>query len=77
MHKGKVPDGKGDCDNPIEANLALGEKLGIQGTPAMILADGKRIPGLPACGRAGEAPRPGGCKRRLAAPRNKRENCLC
>lgn len=49
MHKGKVPDAKTDCDNPIEANLALGEKLGIQGTPAMILADGKRIPGyLPA-----------------------------
>lgn len=49
MLKGKVPEGKADCDNPIEANLAYGEKLGIQGTPAMILVDGKRIPGyLPA-----------------------------
>lgn len=49
MLKGKVPAGKADCPNPIEANLAFGEKLGIQGTPAMILADGKRIPGyLPA-----------------------------
>ena len=45
MHKGKVPDGKGDCDNPIDANLKLGESLGIQGTPAIILTDGKRIPG--------------------------------
>lgn len=49
MLKGKVPEGKADCDNPIETNLAFGAKLGIQGTPAMILADGKRIPGyLPA-----------------------------
>ncbi len=45
MLKGKVPEGKGDCANPIEANLELGQKLGIQGTPAVILADGKRIPG--------------------------------
>jgi thiol:disulfide interchange protein DsbC len=45
MQKGKVPEGKGDCANPIEANLELGQKLGIQGTPAIILADGKRIPG--------------------------------
>lgn len=45
MHKGKVPEGKGDCDTPIEANLKLGESLGIQGTPAIIFADGKRAPG--------------------------------
>jgi thiol:disulfide interchange protein DsbC len=45
----KVPEGKGDCTNPIEANLELGQKLGIQGTPAIILTDGRRIPGfLPA-----------------------------
>jgi thiol:disulfide interchange protein DsbC len=45
----KVPEGKGDCANPIDDNLELGQKLGIQGTPAIILADGRRIPGfLPA-----------------------------
>ncbi len=45
MTKGKLPEGKGDCANPIDANLKLGESLGIQGTPAIILADGKRLPG--------------------------------
>lgn len=32
-------------DNPIAGQLALGIKLGIQGTPALILADGSLIPG--------------------------------
>ncbi len=45
MLKGKVPEGKGDCANPVEANLALGAKLRVEGTPAMFLANGKRIPG--------------------------------
>jgi len=34
-----------DCPNPIEANLALGQKLHVQGTPAIIFANGKRVPG--------------------------------
>jgi len=46
MLDGKLPEGKGDCPNPVEANLALAEKLHIQGTPHMILSNGKRIPGL-------------------------------
>jgi thiol:disulfide interchange protein DsbC len=45
MLKGIVPAGKADCKNPIEDNLALGEKLRIDGTPAMIFPNGKRIPG--------------------------------
>jgi thiol:disulfide interchange protein DsbC len=45
MLKGIVPKGKTDCDNPVEANLALGAKLRVQGTPAMIFPNGKRIPG--------------------------------
>ncbi|PIV87841.1 MAG: thiol:disulfide interchange protein [Hydrogenophilales bacterium CG17_big_fil_post_rev_8_21_14_2_50_63_12] len=49
MHKGKLPAGKGDCANPIDENLALGAKLRIDGTPALIFANGKRVPGyLPA-----------------------------
>ncbi len=50
MLRGKLPEhGKTDCDNPVDANLALGQQYGIEGTPAIILADGKRIPGyLPA-----------------------------
>lgn len=46
MLNGKLPEGKDDCPNPIEANLALGQKLNVQGTPAIILANGKRLPGL-------------------------------
>jgi thiol:disulfide interchange protein DsbC len=46
MLNGKVPEGKGDCENPVEANLALGQKLNVQGTPAIILTSGKRLPGL-------------------------------
>lgn len=46
MLNGKVPEGKDDCANPIQDNLALGEKLHVQGTPNIILSNGKRIPGL-------------------------------
>jgi|JFJP01.1.fsa_nt_gi thiol:disulfide interchange protein DsbC len=45
MLNGKVPSGKGDCKNPIDENLALGAKLRIDGTPAIIFPNGKRIPG--------------------------------
>lgn len=45
MLKGVVPKGKTDCDNPIDENLALGAKLGVNGTPALIFPNGKRIPG--------------------------------
>lgn len=33
------------CDTPIEANLALGRKLNIQGTPALFFSDGSRVNG--------------------------------
>lgn len=46
MLRNKLPEnGKTDCANPIDANMALGRKLGIDGTPAMIFSNGKRIPG--------------------------------
>jgi thiol:disulfide interchange protein DsbC len=44
--RGKVPaGGKTDCKNPVDANIALGRRLHIDGTPALIFSDGKRIPG--------------------------------
>lgn len=46
MLRNQLPTGKDDCPNPIEANLALGQKLNVQGTPNIILSNGKRIPGL-------------------------------
>lgn len=46
MLNGKTPSSK-RCDTKVlERNLALGEKLGIRGTPAMIFTSGERIPGF-------------------------------
>lgn len=46
MLRGKLPEnGKTDCDHPVEKNLALGARLNIQGTPAIILVNGQRLPG--------------------------------
>lgn len=36
---------KGDCENPITANVALAERLGINGTPTLIAKDGRLLPG--------------------------------
>ncbi|HHL18776.1 MAG TPA: DsbC family protein [Thiothrix sp.] len=33
------------CDNPVEAQYKLGQKLGVTGTPALITASGELIPG--------------------------------
>jgi len=33
------------CDNPIQAHLNLARKLGVRGTPAIILEDGQLLPG--------------------------------
>ena len=34
------------CDNPIAAQYELGRQLGVQGTPAIFLPDGRIIPGF-------------------------------
>lgn len=34
------------CDNPIAEQYALGQRLGVQGTPAIFLPDGRLIPGF-------------------------------
>lgn len=46
MSSGKIPANDGKCANPINENIALGAKLGISGTPTIILANGQRIPGM-------------------------------
>lgn len=33
------------CDNPIDAHMALGEDLGLRGTPAILTETGEMIPG--------------------------------
>jgi thiol:disulfide interchange protein DsbC len=43
---GKAPAAApASCETPNEKVLALGQKLRIQGTPAIFFADGSRIPG--------------------------------
>lgn len=35
-----------ECDNPVEEEYKLGQKLGVNGTPALITIDGMMIPGF-------------------------------
>ena len=43
---GKLPEnGKDDCENPVEKTIELGGKLGISGTPGLIFANGRMVPG--------------------------------
>lgn len=43
--KGVTPKNDGSCKNPIDDNIALGNSLHITGTPTLVFADGRRIPG--------------------------------
>lgn len=51
MLEGKQPTGDGKCDNPVDEIVALGNSLGIMGTPTMIFANGKRISGSQSAGQ--------------------------
>jgi thiol:disulfide interchange protein DsbC len=33
------------CDHPVLQHMALGEQVGVTGTPAMVLEDGRMVPG--------------------------------
>lgn len=43
MHGDEVSPKK--CDNPVKAHLAAAERLGVSGTPTMVLEDGSIVPG--------------------------------
>ena len=45
MLRAKPPTIKGICENPIEKNVLLGQKLRMNGTPVTIFEDGERITG--------------------------------
>ncbi len=47
MDRAKAGDklDKASCDNPVDAHMALAEKLPIRGTPALVLDSGEIIPG--------------------------------
>ncbi|MGR2738317.1 DsbC family protein [Billgrantia sp. Q4P2] len=48
MNAGKRQEalsGSADCDNPVEEQYHLGMAVGVQGTPAIVLPDGRLVPG--------------------------------
>ena len=44
--RGTVPNNDGKCANPVEATIALGSKLKVNGTPTLVFANGVRVPGM-------------------------------
>jgi thiol:disulfide interchange protein DsbC len=42
----KVPVAKPSCANPVEKNMALGQRLGVSATPTLIFANGERVSGM-------------------------------
>lgn len=51
MLEGKQPSGDGKCDTPVDEIVALGSSIGINGTPTMIFANGKRVSGSQSAGQ--------------------------
>lgn len=48
-----VPEAK--CENPVEKQYQLGQLIGVQGTPAIVLANGQLIPGYQPAPQLAEA----------------------
>lgn len=46
---------KAECANPIDRQYALGQMIGVQGTPAIVLANGQLIPGYQPAPQLAEA----------------------
>jgi thiol:disulfide interchange protein DsbC len=46
ISSGSVPKNDGKCANPVDANIALGNKLKVSGTPTLFFANGQRVPGM-------------------------------
>ncbi len=42
---GKLPDNKGDCDNPIAKTVELGARYKVNATPTLMFVDGSIVPG--------------------------------
>ena len=43
------------CQNPIAGQFSLGQQIGINGTPAIVLPDGRLLPGYLPANRLAEA----------------------
>lgn len=44
--RGTVPNNDGKCANPVDATIALGNRLKVSGTPTLVFANGVRVPGM-------------------------------
>jgi thiol:disulfide interchange protein DsbC len=45
MLEGKNPTAAADCEHPVAKVAALGEKLRVNGTPTLVFANGRTVPG--------------------------------
>lgn len=45
MLRNITPTAKGDCPTPVEKNVALGQRLRVNGTPTLFLENGERVSG--------------------------------
>lgn len=45
IQKGQQPQATAQCNHPIDRNLLLGQKLGLQGTPTLIFENGFKVMG--------------------------------
>jgi thiol:disulfide interchange protein DsbC len=45
MINGISPSGKGDCNTPLDKNVAFAKTYGVTGTPTLFFTDGSRFPG--------------------------------
>ena len=45
MVKGQAPSAPGSCETPIESVQAIGQRMRVNATPTIFLANGRRIPG--------------------------------
>jgi len=41
-----VPNNDGKCTNPVDATIALGQKLKVSGTPTLFFTNGQCVPGM-------------------------------
>ena len=46
ISKGTVPGNDGKCANPVDATIALGSQLRVNGTPTLFFVNGQRVPGM-------------------------------
>jgi thiol:disulfide interchange protein DsbC len=46
MLKGEKPKAAAACDNPVDENVALSNRLKVSGTPTLIFENGQRVPGM-------------------------------